>query len=126
MRSFIPDNKRRFTRVPFRAEAELNVDGVIYAAGSIENLGIDGCLLPLSAPLAADAACTVKIVMSGSSSELSIKAHGNILRSSGKTVAIKFTKIDPDSLYHLKNIIFYNASDPDAVEGEIFDTTLIE
>jgi hypothetical protein len=121
----MPDNKRRFTRVPFRAEAELNVDGVIYAANSIENLGIGGCLLPLSAALVADAACTVKIVMSGTSSELNIKAHGNILRSNGNTVAIKFAKIDPDSLYHLKNIIRYNASDPDAVEGEIFDTTFL-
>lgn len=119
------DNKRRFTRVVFRAEAELNVDGVIYTSAVIENLGIGGCLLPLSVPFAAETDCTVKIMMSGTSSELSIKAHGKIKRNNGDTVAVKFAKIDPDSLYHLKNIIRYNAADPDVVESELFDTTLL-
>jgi hypothetical protein len=119
------DNKRRFTRVVFRAAAELNIDGVIYTSADIENLGIGGCLLPVAVPFAADTDCTVKILMSGTSSELSIKAHGKIKRNTGKTVAVRFAKIDPDSLYHLKNIIRYNAVDPDAVENELFDTTLL-
>ena len=41
------------------------------------------------------------------------------MRSDQEMTGIKFTGIDPDSLFHLHNILRYNAVDPDRVEQEI-------
>jgi len=111
--------KRRFSRIPFKVNAEITVDNVVYPVAEIKNLSIGGGFFPLEADIVSGANCRVKIVLNGATSELSINVAGKILRSSPESVAIQFTSIDPDSLYHLQNIIRYNASDPDSVENEI-------
>ena len=59
--------------------------------------------------------------MTGTTSELSIQVKGKIMRCDARAIAIKFTGIDPDSLFHLQNIIRYNSPDPEAAEREIQD-----
>ena len=113
------EDKRRFSRIPFKVNAEITVDKVVYPVAEIKNLSIGGGFFPLDADIMSGAGCHVKIILNGASSELSINVSGQILRSSQGSVAIQFTSIDPDSLYHLQNIIRYNASDPDSVENEI-------
>ena len=41
------------------------------------------------------------------------------MRLDAEYVAIKFTKISPEDLYHLQNIIRYNAPEPEVIEKEI-------
>ena len=113
------EEKRRFTRVPFRLEAELAVDNILYKAGEIKNLSIGGCLLPITVDLAPGAVCLLTVVLSGTSSELSIRTEGRIVRCTPGGVAVRFTQIDPDSLFHLQNIILYNSPDSEKVEVEI-------
>jgi hypothetical protein len=48
-----------------------------------------------------------------------VDVEGEIVRKDSEMAAIRFTRIDPDSLFHLRNIVRYNASDPDRVEDEI-------
>ncbi len=112
-------DKRRFSRIPFKVNAEITVDNVVYPVAEIKNLSIGGGFFPLDADLVSGAVCHVKIILNGTSSELSINVSGQILRSTPGSVAIHFTSIDPDSLFHLQNIIRYNASDPDSIENEI-------
>ncbi len=113
------DEKRRFTRVQFRVQAEITVNDVKYTTDQIKNLGIGGCLLPIKADLNAGSECTLKILMSGASSELTLEIEGEIIRCDQEMMAIKFTGIDPDSLMHLHNIVLYNSSDAQSVEEEI-------
>ena len=111
--------KRRFSRIPFQVNAEITVDREVYPVAKINNLGIGGGFFPLDRDLTPGSPCQVKIILNGASSELSIRVTGRILRNLPDAVAIQFTSIDPDSLYHLQNIIRFNAGDPDAIEGEI-------
>lgn len=111
--------KRRFSRIPFRVNAEVTVDNVLYPVSEITNLSIGGGFFPTGADIVSGASCHVKIILNGASSELSINVSGQVLRSSSGSTAIQFTSIDPDSLFHLQNIIRYNASDPDSIENEI-------
>lgn len=115
----MPEEKRRFTRIPFKLKAELKVNNVLYKAKEIKNLSIGGCLLPIDADLDPGTPCYIKISLSGTNTRLSIQVEGQILRVSQSEVAVKFTRIGPDSLYHLQNIVLYNSSDPDEVESEI-------
>ena len=115
------DEKRRFTRVPFKVEAELKVGDTLYRTDDITNLSVGGCLLSLQANCEVGATCQVLIRLGGTNSELTVTMEGTVLRKTADTVAIKFTGVDVDSLFHLQNIVRYNASDPDAVEREIRD-----
>ena len=41
------EERRRFTRIPFRVKAEMTVSDVLYKAEEISNLSVGGCLLPI-------------------------------------------------------------------------------
>ncbi len=113
--------RRRFSRIPFRVKAEITVDDAFYSAEDIENLSVGGCLLPITADIKPGTGCHVRILLTGTSSELIIRIDGEVSRCIPEAVAIKFTRIDPDSLFHLQNIILYNSPDPNVVEKEILD-----
>jgi len=113
------EEKRCFSRVPFSVTAEININNVTYNADKINNLSIGGCLFPISEDLEVGSGCIVVIHLSGTSSEAKVQVNGEIVRCDPGMVAIKFTRIDPDSLFHLQNIIRYNALDPNEIEKEI-------
>jgi len=113
------EEKRQFTRIPFRVKVKMVVDHVRYEADQMDNLSVGGCLIPLQTDLEAGSVCRLKILMSGTDTQLSVQVDGEIIRCTQGTVAVKFTHIDPDSLSHLQNIIRYNAPDPEAVEREL-------
>jgi hypothetical protein len=115
------EEKRQFTRVPFKVEAELKIGEIIYRSDDISNLSVGGCLLPIHTNCEAGAKCHVKIRLGGTNSGLTVAVEGKVLRASPDAVAIKFTGVDVDGLFHLQNIVRYNSSDPDAVEREIRD-----
>ena len=111
--------KRRFSRIPFRVNAELTVGEKSFLVEEIQNLSIGGGLFPIEEELETGEICRIEIILEGSSSELSIYVSGEVIRSTDGSAAIQFTRIDPDSLFHLQNIIRFNAPDPDVIEEEI-------
>jgi hypothetical protein len=113
------DENRRFTRVPFKVNAEITADDVVYHAREISNLSVGGCLLPLTAALDPETPCRMKIFLEGAADDVCVRIEGKIVRADSQSTAIRFVRIDPDSLFHLQNIIRYNSEDADIVDGEI-------
>jgi hypothetical protein len=113
------DEKRRFNRVPFRVRAVMTVNNVSYFSEEIKNLSVGGCLLPIKVNVITGAKCNLKIFLSGTNNELSVLAEGKIIRYESGVVAVKFTEIEPDSLFHLQNIVRYNCPDADKVKQEL-------
>ncbi len=113
------DEKRRFTRVPFRVKAEIRIHNRSYSAAAIDNLSIGGCLLPIEADVEPGTPCQLKVFLSGTNSELSVQVAGQVTRCEPESVAIEFTTIEPDSLFHLHNIVRFNFPDTEQVEEEI-------
>ena len=93
----MPDEKRRFTRVPFKVEAEIRANNAVYRAEDITNLSVGGCLVPIQADLEVGDKCQVKIWLGGTSTELTIGVEGEVVRSTPGAVAIQFTGVDLDS-----------------------------
>ncbi len=58
-------------------------------------------------------------MISVADTDVYVRVEGEIIRSESNGVAVKFTQIDPDSLFHLQNIIRYNAEDTEAIDEEI-------
>ena len=115
----MPGEKRRFTRIPLKINAELTVNDVSYSIEEISNLSVGGCQLTITEDFEPGQACRVMISLGGTIDEISIMIEGEINRCDSGSVAVKFTSIDIDSLFHLHNIIRYNSPDPDKVEKEI-------
>ncbi len=110
------DQQRQFTRVPYHAEATLIVGGQTYPSIPIENISTGGCLLTHSLADESQTRCEVIIRLAGA--DISVRVQGAICRHSPTQVAVAFDTISDEGLTHLRRIIEYNATDPDAVEDE--------
>jgi len=113
--------KRRFTRIGFNMAAELTVDDQAYLFPQVGNLSVGGCLLETPERWAVGASCRFWLPLEPTDPALGVEVFGEIARCDGETVSVRFTRIDPQSLFHLQNIIRYNAPDPDRIEDEISD-----
>ena len=112
--------QRRFTRVPVKLRSMLYINGrPVLVADSLLNLSIGGCLMPTAVPYPSGTACQLEMALSGASEALTIYVDGEIARVGENETALRFTSIDPDSLFHLQNLIRYNTDDADAVDAEI-------
>lgn len=109
---------RKFSRVPFRVEATLATGDAVYSPTAISNLGVGGCLLDVQGDFPVGASCELTIELAAAETPTRVLVSGEIVRFDEKGLAVKFTGTDPDSLYHLKNIVRYNNPDPEAVEQE--------
>ena len=111
--------RRRYIRFPYKMKSELVVQDKKYAFDEIINLGIGGCLLPVEVNLDPGTPCTLRIILKKTGNEPTVTVDGILVRSERGSVAIKFTRIDLESLHHLQKIARYNSPDPDKVEEEI-------
>jgi hypothetical protein len=48
-----------------------------------------------------------------------VRVEGRILRQGPEGTAVQFLAIDPQGLFHLRNLVRYNAADVERVEREI-------
>ncbi len=111
--------KRRFSRVGFNMPAELTVNNQVFSLPQIDNLSIGGCLLKMGEPCEVGVACRLWLPLDPTNTELAVEVFGEIVRCDARGVGIRFTRISPESLFHLRNLIRYNAPDPDQIEIEI-------
>ena len=113
------EEKRRFSRILFKVAADMMVGATTLTTETIENLSVGGCLLPVQDTFAAGTPCRVAIRLGTAPDDIKVEIVGEILRCDSAGIGIRFTSIDPESLYHLHNILRYNAADPDRIEEEI-------
>lgn len=112
--------QRRFSRIMFNVRASLETMGQVFEFDRITNLSVGGCMvettmaLPESLP---GQEAVFKIFTDRTAP--TVQVSGEIVRINDKEIGLKFTAIDPDDLYHLQNIIRYNAEDPDQIEKEL-------
>ncbi len=111
------DERRRFTRVPFRVKTQLEIAGQYHTVARTYNLSIGGCLLTVDVEADIDMPCCVKFLLSETDDSVNIQVDGKVIRNDDGMIAVKFIQIDLESLFHLRNIIRYNALD--SVEAEI-------
>ncbi|MDK9705722.1 MAG: PilZ domain-containing protein [Desulforhopalus sp.] len=109
--------KRRFSRIIFNVGARLTVGENVYPVERILNLSVGGCQLEIDEHLEPGQPCKFTILLQRMGPGVDV--YGEIIRAGQGEISLKFTKIDPENLLHLQNIIRYNAEDPDLIEEEI-------
>ncbi|MCL2459584.1 MAG: PilZ domain-containing protein [Desulfobulbus sp.] len=111
--------QRRFSRIGFNMATELTVDGIVYPFSQVENLGVGGCSFKTTIEFRVGAACRFWLPLKATTPEQGVEVFGEIVRCSGQAIGVRFTKITPENLFHLQNLIRFNAPDPDRIEDEI-------
>ena len=111
--------KRRFSRITLQMPAKLSIGEDIYSLPAIDNLSIGGCSLEISLPQGPDTACRLWIPLDSTNPGLGIDVSGMVVRAEAGSIGIRFDSISPESLFHLHNLVRYNAPDPDRVDEEI-------
>ncbi|KAB2890884.1 MAG: PilZ domain-containing protein [Desulfobulbaceae bacterium] len=111
--------KRRFSRIGFAMAAMLTVEEKLYVFDHVKNLSIGGCMFETRDQFKPGQPCRLWIPLEPADPELGVEVFGEVVRSDQGHVSLRFTRIDPDSLFHLQNILRYNSEDVDRIEGEI-------
>jgi hypothetical protein len=109
--------KRRFSRIFFNVRAKLVVGESVYTVERIVNLSVGGCQLEIDAALQPGELCEFTIFLPRMGP--GVEVFGEVVRAGTGEVGVKFTRVSPENLSHLQNIIRYNAEDPDLIEEEI-------
>ncbi|NOX24720.1 MAG: PilZ domain-containing protein [Deltaproteobacteria bacterium] len=111
--------RRKNTRVTFQTTADLSFNHRNYRQCETQNLSLKGMSVRGITGHTCGEICDISLALSGSSSRLVLNMRGEIVRVDEDGIGLHFIDIDLDSFYHLKNILYYNADDPDKVAGEV-------
>ena len=103
------EERRNKMRVSLRTEVVLKFgDREIAAKSHSKDISLNGIFVYTDQKLPVGSFCNLGIMLSGSSSELSLKMIGKIAREGEDGLGIAFESVDVDSYFHLKNIVKYN------------------
>ena len=114
----MPDEKRKFTRVPFSTKVGLTAGERTIFANEMRDVSLGGAYVLTTESLPQGTGCQLDIELTGPASLLCIRVEGEVLRSDPDGMAIKFTRIDLDSLIHLNHLIRICSSDPELIDLE--------
>ena len=113
------ENRREFTRVRIQLDAEISADDKASINGVAEDLSLNGLYIPSTGKLPIGTECVIAPVLDGR--DIRLEVAGKVTRQNEGGMAIEFTGVPLDDLEHLRNLIRFNADDPNTVEDE-FDS----
>jgi hypothetical protein len=115
-------NQREFTRIPVHVQAEVKGGGLDIVRSATQNLSLKGLMVLCEEKLPEGTVCQITLFLAGG--EITIDAEGTVIHCYEDGIAFQFTRIfGSESFEHLRNLLHYNAPDPDLVESEFEDST---
>ena len=117
--------KRRFTRTPFETEIRVISDDRMVISNHLRDISLGGAYLHVEKPLAKGKLCILGIDLIGPRSLLRVEIEGEVARVDDEGMAVKFTRIDVDSLVHLRHLIKVHSQDPETIDCE-FESNFLD
>ena len=115
------EGKRKKTRVHFETRVTLKTDkSEIEAEANSKDISLKGIFVGTEKRIPVGTPCDIEILLMGTSTRLALSIKCIITRQDASGLGIAFDSVDIDSFIHLKNIVMYNASDPEDIEKEMF------
>lgn len=102
------DERREYARVGFRTVIDLTFPDQEFHHCETRDLSVAGTFIAGLRDRQRGTFCHVILHLSGESSDLLLKMRGEVVRIENGGVAIQFVDVDPDSFFHLKNIVYLN------------------
>ena len=110
--------KREFTRVPFRTEVKLSASGKTIISNKLRNISLGGAFISSDETFPPGTMCLLEIKLTGPASLLKIGIEAKVVRTKENGIGVKFTRMDVDSLIHLRHIVRIQSGDPKEVDLE--------
>jgi hypothetical protein len=111
--------KRRFSRIRPGIDVHVTAGAHHYRTNRVTDLGIGGCLLGIGMDLKPGDVCSLGLMLGDPDMAPEIKITAEAIRCQADSTALRFIGIDPDSLFHLQNLVRYNSEEPETIEEEI-------
>ena len=115
------DERRVNTRLSFHATVDVRFPGQELTGCETRDLSLKGVQIDGVGGQKVGDLCDLTLHLSGATSDLILRMKGEVVRVDKRAIAVHFTEIDLDSFYHLKNIIYYNAEDPDHIAEQLIE-----
>jgi len=115
-------DKRRFTRVPYRARTRLATED-LTVTGVARDLSISGIFVEATGRIESGSSVEVILLPSESQDEVSIAVTGRVVRSTAGGLAVQFDLdgVDIETLTTLRYIIATEGVEPEVVIREYGD-----
>ncbi len=113
------DNKRRFSRVTAIFDVNLTRADGIFLAGTLRDIAVQGAFIICEPAMELGTPVVVTIVLHGGIDDIPVRAQAEVVRREEGGLGVHFTEVDVDSVEHLRNIITFNAEEPDVVWEEM-------
>jgi hypothetical protein len=115
------DERRGFTRVPFRVEVTLAGDHTTVVSADVRDVSLNGLYAACSGRLPPGSRCEVLLALGGPGSEVRLSLRGRVARVDRAGLAVEFLDMGLDTFYHLRNLVMFNSDDQARVEREFWD-----
>lgn len=102
------DERREYNRVDFKTAIDLYFPEQVYNRRETRDLSVAGAFVLGIMDRKRGSRCDVILHLTGESSDLLLKMRGEVVRLDKNGIALQFFDVDPDSFYHLKNIVYLN------------------
>lgn len=112
--------KRKFTRIPFEIAISLSTDTQRISASRMRDVSLGGMFVFTGETLPLNSLCNVEIEVIGPGSQLRVRLEADVIRIEPDGIALKFAKMDMNSLIHLKHLITIHAEAPEVIDEEYF------
>ena len=117
-------NHREFTRVRTLIPLDCLFPDGRTQTGTTRDISLNGCYIGEGEPPPADSLCTAVLYLDGRGGAIQVRANAVVVRSRSLGFALNFHElVELESYEHLRNLIRYNAEDPDQADQE-FDSHL--
>jgi len=111
--------KRKNIRIDFKTRVVLKCAGeTISSDADSRDISLKGMFIKTEKRLAAGTPCDLELILAGVSTNLTLAIKGKVIRQEEDGLGVSFEGIDLDSYWHLKNLLLYNAQEPDEIEKE--------
>lgn len=117
-------NQREFTRVRTAIPVDCRFTDGSVRSGTTRDVSLNGCYIGDGVAPPEDTPCVATLHIDGRGGSVQVQAHASVIRSRSQGFALHFTElVELESYQHLRNLIAFNAEDPDQAVHE-FDSHL--
>lgn len=113
------NNRRRRTRVPFETRSRFLIQGEELVSSDSKDLSLTGVYFFTILRPAEGTIGEVEITLGRGKRPLTLRFKGAVARLDETGIGVRFMEMDPAAFAHLKNLLYYNTGDPEAIDAEI-------
>ena len=113
------DEKRKFTRVPFRIYAEMQYEESTIC-GKVTDLSLKGLFVQTSVRVDIGADLDVMLRLPSTIPPLEFRFRAVVVRLAEDGIGLEIVESELQSFTHLRNIVALHVADPDRVIDELF------